>query len=177
MRNSILFAAVLAGLGTLAGTANAADNGFYLGASVGRSNVDIKEGPVRLDDNDTGYKLIAGFRPLDWLGVELNYVDFGKTKNATYQAEGDAISAFAVGFLPVGPVDLYAKAGLVNSDTKVKVRGLGDALKSDGTDPAYGVGVQFRLLSLSVRAEYEVFDVDHVDDLNLFSIGATYTFL
>lgn len=176
MRSSILFAAVLAGLGTLAGSANAADNGFYLGASVGRSNVDIKQGPVRLNDDDTGFKLIAGLRPLDWLGVELNYVDFGKAKNSTYQAEGNAISAFAVGFLPVGPVDLFAKAGLVNSDTKVKLRGLGDAFKSDGTDLAYGVGVQFRLLSLSVRAEYEVFDVDHLDDLNLFSIGATYTF-
>ncbi len=176
MRSSILFAAVLAGLGTLAGSANAADNGFYLGASVGRSNVDIKQHPVRIDGDDTGFKLIAGLRPLDWLGVELNYVDFGKAKNSTYQAEGNAISAFAVGFLPVGPVDLFAKAGLVNSDTKVKLRGLGDAFKSDGTDLAYGVGVQFRLLSLSVRAEYEVFDVDHLDDLNLFSIGATYTF-
>ena len=177
MRNSILFVAALAGLGALAGSANAADNGFYLGASVGRSNVDIQDGPVRIDDDDTGFKLIAGFRPLDWLGVELNYVDFGEPENGTLKAEGNAISAFAVGFLPLGPVDLYAKAGLVNSDTKVKVRGLGDAFKSDGTDPAYGVGVQFRLLSLSVRAEYEVFDVDGVDDLNLFSIGATYTFL
>jgi hypothetical protein len=42
---------------------------------------------------------------------------------------------------------------------------------------AYGVGVQFRLLSLGVRAEYEVFDVDNVEDLNMLSIGVTYTFL
>jgi len=27
--------------------------------------------------SDTGYKLIAGFRLLDSLGVEVNYLDFG----------------------------------------------------------------------------------------------------
>lgn len=175
MRRSILLA-TLCGLGALAGTAQAADNGFYLGASLGRSNVDISKGPVKLDDNDTGYKLIAGFRPLDWLGVEVNYVDFGKMKERDYQADGDAFSAFAVGFVPVGPVDLFAKAGLVNSDTKVKLRDVGQVLKSDGTNFAYGVGAQLRFLSLSVRAEYEVYDADHVKDLNMFSIGATYTF-
>lgn len=177
MRNSILFAAVLAGLGTLTGAANAADNGIYLGASLGQANVDIDQGPAQIDGDDTGFKIIAGFRPLDWLAVELNYVDFGKVEDGAFKAEGNAISAFAVGFLPLGPVDVFAKAGLVNSDTKVKVSGLGEAFKSDSTDPAYGVGVQFRLLSLSVRAEYEIFDVDDVDDLNLLSIGATYTFL
>lgn len=176
MRKSILFAA-LCGLGALAGTAHAADKGLYLGGSIGRSNVDIEKGPVRLDENDTGYKLIAGFRPIDWFAVEASYVDFGKMENRTYSADGKAFSAYAVGFLPVGPVDLFAKAGLVNSDTKFKLRNVGQVLKSDGTDPAYGVGVQFRLLSLAVRAEYEVFDVDHVKDLNMFSIGATYTFL
>jgi hypothetical protein len=31
--------------------------------------------------------------------------------------------------------------------------------------------------SISVRAEYEVFDVDDVDDLSMISVGATFTFL
>jgi hypothetical protein len=168
----------LAGLATLAisGTAAAADNGFYLGASIGQSNVDIDTAAVRVDGDDTGFKAIAGFRPLDSLGVEVNYVDFGDVDDNGYKAEGDALSAYVVGFLPLGPVDLFAKAGLVNSDTSIK-GSVGETFKSDGTDFSYGAGVQFRLLSLSARVEYEIYDVDDVDDLNMISVGLTYTFL
>ena len=49
--------------------------------------------------------------------------------------------------------------------------------EEDGTDFAYGVGAQFRVLGLSIRAEYERFDAEDVDDLNMISVGVTYTFL
>jgi hypothetical protein len=161
----------------LSATASAADNGFYLGGSIGQANVEIDSNLTRIDGDDTGYKLIAGFRPLDWLGVEANYVNFGETEDNNLKSESDGISAFAVGFLAVGPVDLFAKAGLINSDTSVVLKGAGRVFEQDGTDLAYGVGAQFRLLSLSVRAEYERFDLDNVDNLNMFSVGVTYTFL
>lgn len=177
MRNGILSSiACLAGLG-FAGAACAADNGFYLGASLGQSNVEIRQGLANVDGDDTGYKLIAGIRPLDWLAVEANYIDFGEVKDGGAVFANDGLSAFVVGFLPVGPVDLFAKGGLVKSDSTVKLRGVGKLFDSDGTDLAYGVGAQFRLLSLSLRAEYEVFDVDNVKDLNMLSVGLTYTFL
>ena len=174
MRNAILWAAAML---TVSATASAADNGIYLGASLGRSNVDIDRGPLKIDDNDTGFKIIAGIRPLDWLAIEGNYVDFSKMRDGTVSAENDAFSAFGVLFLSLGPVDAFGKIGLVKSDASVRVDNLGKVLDEDGTDPAYGIGVQFRLLSLSVRAEYELYDVHNVDDLNLFSIGVTYTFL
>jgi hypothetical protein len=158
-------------------SANAADNGFYLGGSIGQANVEIDRNLARIDDDDTGYKFIAGLRPLDWLGVEASYVDFGKVTDNNLRAEANGITAFVVGFLPVGPVDLFAKAGLINSDTSVVLNGGGEVFDRDGNDLAYGVGAQFRLLSLGVRAEYERFDVDDVEDLNMFSIGVTYTFL
>jgi hypothetical protein len=50
-------------------------------------------------------------------------------------------------------------------------------MNESGTDLSYGVGVQFRLLSLSIRGEYEVFKIKELDDVNLFSIGLTWTFL
>ena len=174
MRTSIW----LAGLLTVAvsGTAAAADNGFYLGASVGRANVDIDSRNVRVDGDDTGFKAIAGFRPLDSLGVEVNYVNFGKVNERGNKAEGDALSAYVVGFLRGGPGDLFAKAGLVNSDTSIR-GSVGQRFKADGTDFSYGAGIQFRLLSLSARVEYEAYDVDRVKDLNMISFGLTYTFL
>jgi hypothetical protein len=162
--------------------AQAADNGIYVGASIGQGNIDVDDdifgsSGIDLDGDETGFKFIAGIRPLDWFGVELNYVDFGDVEDRTLQAKANGVSAFAVGFLAVGPVDLYAKAGLINWETTVSQRGLGDLFRDDGTDPAYGVGVQFRLLSFAIRAEYEKFDLDNVDDVSMLSVGVTYTFL
>lgn len=173
MRKAILATALL-----MASTASfAADNGIYLGASLGDANVDIDQGLAQVDSDDTGFKFIVGIRPLDWFAVEASYVNFGNPEDGQLEANADGISAFGVFFLPIGPVDVFAKGGLISFDTSVKLDGLGDIYREDGTDLAYGVGVQFRLLSLGVRAEYEKFDIDDVKDANMLSIGVTYTFL
>lgn len=173
MRKATLATALL-----LASTASmAADNGLYLGASLGDANIDIDQGLAQVDSDDTGFKFIVGLRPLDWFAVEASYVNFGEAEQGPLAAEADGISAFGVFFLPVGPVDVFAKAGLISFDTSIEVDGLGDIYREDGTDLAYGLGVQFRLLSLAVRAEYEKFDIDDVEDANMLSIGVTYTFL
>ena len=173
MRKAILATALL-----LASTATmAADNGIYFGASLGDANIDIDQGLAQVDSDDTGWKVIAGIRPLDWFGVEASYVNFGEAEDGPLAANADGISAFGVFFVPAGPVDVFVKGGLISFDTSVEVDGLGDIYREDGTDLAYGVGVQFRLLSLAVRAEYEKFDIDDVEDANMLSIGVTYTFL
>ena len=178
MRKAILFAAALIALPVL--PAVAADNGFYIGGSVGQANLkisDITDGisTADFDADDTAFKLIAGIRPLDWLGVEAAYVNFGEPEdtvlNQKLKADGDGISAFAVGFLPTGPVDLFAKVGLISWDSKIS-----GSFDDSGTDLAYGVGAQFRVLGLSIRAEYEKFDISDVD-LDMISVGLTYTFL
>lgn len=179
MRKAILLAVALLTLPAL--PALAADNGFYLGASVGQANLkidDLTNGTFANDDfdaDDTAFKLIAGIRPLDWFGVEAAYVNFGEPEDTVLgqklKADGDGISAFAVGFLATGPVDLFAKAGLISWDSKIS-----GSFDDDGTDLAYGAGAQFRVLGLSIRAEYEKFDISDVD-LDMISIGVTYTFL
>ena len=164
------------------GSAQAADNGFYLGASLGQSSIQLTEQALKFDGTDTAYKIIAGLRPVDWLGVEASYVDFGSPDDSVgginIKSDGTGISAYAVGFVPVGPVDVFAKAGLVNWDASLSAPALPAlSMSESGTDFAYGVGVQFRLLSLSIRGEYEVFRIEELDDVKLFSIGLTWTFL
>lgn len=156
----------------------AADNGIYFGGSIGQAQIKVDDiagiSAADFDADDTGFKLIAGIRPLDWFGVEANYVNFGEPEDTVLgqrlKADGDGISAFAVGFLAVGPVDLFAKGGLISWDSDITN---GDR----GTDLAYGIGAQFRVWSISIRAEYEIFDAEDIDDLNMLSIGATWTFL
>lgn len=176
MRKSLLLAASLLGPAFFMGTAaQAADNGIYIGVGVGQSNVDVDAGPIEVDADDTGYKVIAGFRPLDFLAVEVNYIDFGKAEDSGVEVDADAIAAYAVGFLPIGPFDLFAKAGVADADASLD-SDFGRAT-TDGTEFAYGAGVQFRFLSLSARLEYEEFDLDDVDNLNMITLGLTYTFL
>lgn len=173
MRKAIVATALL-----LASTAGmAADNGIYLGASIGDANIDIDQGLAQVNSDDTGFKFIAGIRPLDWFAVEASYVNFGEAEDGPLAANTDGISAFGVFFLPVGPIDMFVKGGLISFTNTVELDGFGDIYREDGTDLAYGVGVQFRLLSLAVRAEYEKFDIDDVKDANMLSIGVTYTFL
>ena len=178
MRKAILFAAALFALPVL--PADAADNGFYLGGSIGQAGLkidDLTDGVSTqdFDADDMAFKLIAGMSPLDWLGIEAAYVNFGEPEDTVLgtklKAEGDGISAFAVGFLPAGPIDVYAKLGLISWDSKIS-----GTFDDDGTDLAYGVGAQFRVLGLSIRAEYEKFEVSDID-LDMISVGLTYTFL
>jgi hypothetical protein len=167
-----------------AAPAFAADNGIYLGAAVGSSNVQVDRSAaadLNFNGNDTGYKLIAGIRPLDWLAIEANYVDFGKPDDrvagVNVNAKVHGATGFAVGFVTLGPIDLYGKAGLINWNGKLSAGSFGKLVDDDGTNFGYGVGAQFRLGSLGIRAEYEAYNADRLDDLNMVSVGVTWTFL
>jgi opacity protein-like surface antigen len=180
---------VIAGLATalsfISLPAVAADNGFYLGASVGQSGVEVDEVvggfDLNYDSSATAYKLIAGWRFLDWLAVEGDYIDLGsgedKVSGDKVEIDVSGVSLSAVGFLPVGPVDLFARVGAVNWDADVSVDGFDAGGSTDGTDFTYGAGVQFRVWSLGIRAEYEVFDIEDADNVDLLSVGVTWTFL
>lgn len=172
---------ILAGLASALALATlpavAADNGIYLGASVGQSGIQIDD--FDYDADATGYKIIAGWRFLDWLAVEGNYVDFSsgddRVAGTRIETEADGISLSAVGFLPVGPVDLFARVGAIDWSADLSSPGIASG-GDDGTDLTYGVGAQFRVWSLSIRAEYEMFDIEDAD-VDMISLGVTWTFL
>ena len=157
--------------------AAAADNGIYLGGSIGQTGVQIDE--FDYDADATSYKLIAGWRFLDWLAVEGNYIDFGSADDTVsgtrLETDLSGVSLSAVGFLPAGPVDLFARVGAVDWSADLTEEGFGRD-SEDGTDFTYGVGAQFRVWSLSIRAEYEVFDFEDAD-VDMLSVGVTWTFL
>lgn len=160
----------------IAGAATAADNGIYIGGSIGQANVEVEDDIADFDSDDTGFKVIAGIRPLDFLGFELNYVDLGAPEEGGVEVDATGIDAFAVGFLPLPLVDLFAKVGVVSWDSSVSVEGV-EVVDDSGEDLAYGVGAQVRFGSIAVRAEYEIFDIDDTDDVNMLSLGLTWTFL
>ena len=123
-------------LTTLAASAQAADNGFYLGASVGRAGFEDIVEDFDFDDDDVGWKAFAGFRFTNWLGAEASYIDFGEPSDTILGedvvGEADALDIFAVGFVPVGPFDLFAKAGLATWDADFDIGDLDISAEHDG---------------------------------------------
>jgi OOP family OmpA-OmpF porin len=184
MRKTTALAATAA-LGLLAAPAFAADNGIYLGAGVGQSGVsfnDTIEGQhLDFSVDSTAFKAIAGWRFLDSLAVEANYVDLGSGDDTVagtkVKTDVSGLSLSAVGFLPIGPVDLFARVGAINWNADVSAPEFSVKTSDDGTDLTYGVGAQFRVWSLSLRAEYERFDVENADTVDMVSLGVTWTFL
>ena len=181
----LLPALVLALVGT---AAQAADNGVYVGAGVSQvklDNVGKDFNSGNLNDfklDDTSWKLIGGFRPIDNFAAELNYFDLGKEKRTVggqpFSADGKAYAAFGVGFIPIGPMDLFGKAGLVRWESNATAGGpLGFRFNDKGTEFGWGAGVQARLGSLGGRLEYEHFDVDHTDGVEALSLSVFWTFL
>ena len=184
------FAAVAA-LGALsiaafAPQAAAADNGFYIGAGITQTNFDIDleaDGEeVSGDADDNGYKLIVGYRPLDWFAVEANYGDIGGLDEDGAEISSTVLSVNALLLAEVGIVDLYARLGYANLDTEISVSGVG-SISDDNWEPVYGAGVGVHFGSLGVRAEYERFNTELFDlaeletDVDTLSLSFTYTFL
>jgi opacity protein-like surface antigen len=172
-------------IGLASAPAFAADNGIYLGAGVGQSGVefddDFEGNSLDFDASATAFKVIAGWRFIDWLAVEANYVDLGsgddRVAGQRIETDIDGVSLALVGFLPVGPVDLFARVGAIDWSAELSAPAFDVSGSDDGTDLAYGVGAQFRVWSLSLRAEYERFDISDADTVDLLSVGVTWTFL
>jgi hypothetical protein len=174
MRQQLLVFAAAAVL--LGGSAvHAANTGLYIGGALGQSESGVRNGSFNFTDRDTGYQLIAGFRPVSLLAVELNYVDLGKSTVGSAQAKTHAVDGFLVGYLPVPVIDIYGKLGLASWKTDAAAPGL--SLHLSGSDPVAGAGVQVHFGGLAARLEYEVFDAKEVAKPTLLSLGVSYTFL
>lgn len=153
-----------------------ADDGFYIGGSVGNATVEKKAASTDIDikSDNLGYKVYGGFK-FSMFAVEGGYVNFGDQKQDDNELELAGWDIFGMLNLGLGPVDLFAKLGAFAWNSDVIVEGV-KASDDSGTDPVYGLGVGVSLGSFSVRAEYEYFDLSNFEDVNMFSVGGTYTF-
>ena len=164
------------------------ESGFYAGAGAGQASVgDISvdqgnlAGDINFDGSATGYKIFAGYNfgviPLLDFAVEGGYVDFGNSDDTvgSVKVETDVTGWDLFGLIGanIGPIGLFAKAGMIRWDGKVSEPG--ESASDDGTDPAYGIGARFKIGSLEIRAEYEAFDLS-VSDLDMISASGVWTF-
>jgi hypothetical protein len=168
-----------------------ADNreGLYVGVGLGDfstdvdnvSNVgDLADANIDFDDDGNASKVFAGWRFNRFFAAQLDYVDFGEANAAidalNLSAEATGFTPSLVGTLPVGPLELFARAGMIFYD--VKVRNNGSAFIDDsGNDPVYGAGLGITVLQrLSLRAEYEKIEISDLADADAVWLTAAWRF-
>lgn len=190
--------AALTALPLFASAASSQDNptGPYVGAGWGQFNLHIK----RLDDvdnavtavrdsDDNAWKVFAGYRFIPWLRAEVAYVDFGRPSdrltssgsNGNYRVDLSGFAPSLIASVPIGPVELFAKAGQYYYDVKTRIDldspGPDISTKHSRNDFLWGGGVSGVILSrVELRAEYERVEIENAKDSDAFWLSAAYRF-
>jgi hypothetical protein len=163
----------------LIGSTAHADSGFYIGGSLGDASIESID--IRFDEEDSAWKAFGGYivdMPVIDFGIEAGFVDFGAASATIlaqeFEVDVTALSAFAMVGVDWGLFGLFAKAGLVSWNTDTSIAGLQES--ADGSDSAYGVGFRLNFSSVEIRAEYEEFDIEDIDTLDMVSVGILWRF-
>ncbi|HUQ75353.1 MAG TPA: outer membrane beta-barrel protein [Burkholderiales bacterium] len=161
----------------------------YVGATVGQSKFkDACTGltaGVSCDDQDTAWRILAGYQFNPNFAAELGYHNLGETKasgggvNASIKAT--AWELVGLGILPLGnQFGVYGKLGVHHSEAKLNSN-VGVTGEDSGNGLTFGAGVQFNVMpALGLRAEWQRYrnlggESDN-GDVDVISIGGIWRF-
>jgi len=160
----------------------------YFGATAGESKfrADCRQGVTRFfdcDQRDTGFKVFAGGKMNQLLGLEVGYTDFGRI-----QASGGDTNAWAIPVVltvgtPLGTrFGILGKAGGVYGRTDVTTapNEFFESGKKNGWGWTYGAGATFAVSeSVQLRADWDRYKLDFVGgrrDIDMLSAGLQVRF-
>jgi hypothetical protein len=193
MKHGITAALAVAALAAASAAQAQEDNtsGLYAGAGVGMFDVriddvdDVDDTIDRYDSDDTAWKAFVGWRAMDWLAVELAYINLGSPDDeilpdTTLTTETDGFAPYLVGTIPIGDwFELFAKAGYYWYDTEVEISTPIGSATDDDSDSTFtwsaGVGVNV-FERVNIRLEYEQFDFDAADDAEALWLTGAWRF-
>lgn len=217
MKKAIVGLCMSVGVASFSGVALAEDAGWYAGGSLGSARAKSDTSAAQLDaelatlgitatstlnEDDTGFKLFAGYQFNKNLAVEGGYVDLGKpiefssvvtapgagTVKTTIKNDGWNMDV--VGILPINDAfSAFGKVGLYYSKTTLDVSATGaggtaavSANKTE-TTPKFGLGANYAFTkNVGVRAEWERYknlgdnNTTGEGDVDLWSIGVSFKF-
>jgi len=179
MKMKMYFVAAAMTASVISPIAMAEETGPYAGISVGQTEVDYEgvSGTSIVEDSDTGFKIFGGYNVNKHFAVELTYHDLGNNEvtigSATADIDLSAISIAAIGKLPVNEqFTAFGKLGYADLDAEMNTNTTTTSVSE--TDLLYGLGVQYKLDQIELRAEWEVINND--DKISTFSLGAAYRY-
>jgi hypothetical protein len=162
--------------------ADAADRGFYVGAGYGEAAVEDQDSGVRFDAINRSYRAFLGYRLraarfLD-LAAEGTYIDFGAGSQTVqgrtwqYHLRGGELAGLVI--VPLGLLDLYAKAGAVSWSSTRSIDGAN--LDRSGTNTLYGAGIGINVGQLGVRADWNRYDLSGFERVETHTLSFVLRF-
>jgi OOP family OmpA-OmpF porin len=188
-----ILAAIAAAALAMPALALAQSTGGYFGASIGPSKAkqwcssDLPPGAARAacDARGKGWKMFAGYRINRVFGFEGSFIDFDKSSltatsggaSTTVTARATALSAAAVGIIPLGDLEVFGKAGIAKVKAQSRdatLAGTTFKLGKNDNEAHVGLGLNYRLTrEWDVRAEFERIRDSRID---FFSLGIQYRY-
>ncbi len=160
----------------------------YIGASAGeskfRSDCSRTITQFECDKKDTGFKIYAGGKMNEVLGLEIGYTDFGTIRVLGGETEAWAVPITLTAGMPIGQrFNVFAKGGGVYARTDVSVD-LRDSISESGHKNGwgwtYGAGATFSLTpAVQIRADWDRHKLDFVGgrrDVDMLSAGLQVRF-
>ncbi|HVJ30525.1 MAG TPA: porin family protein [Gammaproteobacteria bacterium] len=161
--------------------------GLYLGVGLGDFSTgiddisDVDEANLDFDSDKSAEKFFVGWRFNRVVAMQLDRVDFENSRDArnalnVFSTHAEGFAPSVVGTLPLGPVELFARAGILWYDIEIDRNNTALADNSS-RDPVFGAGIGVNLGEhLNLRAEYEVVEIDGLEDPNAVWLTAAWRF-
>jgi OOP family OmpA-OmpF porin len=159
------------------------DDGFFVGAALGNFSTeidDVDDANFDFDEDESASRIFAGFRFNNFFSAQLDRYDFSEASNApgllnvTADTKGWAPSV--IGTLPLGPVELFIRGGILLYDVDVSFAG-GEVIDESGEDPVYSAGIGFTVLErLNLKLEYESVEISEYDDAEAVWLSGSWRF-
>ena len=159
----------------------------HAGLSIGQSKFkDACIAGFACDDKDQAFRLYAGGRFNNAVGLEAGLLNMGKFDRGGGRTDGWGLDVSLVAGIPIGANSaVFGKLGAIYARTEVEGSPLADPLgldrgKERGFGPRYGIGAQVGLTpQWAVRADWDRFRMPFPggkEDVDAFMVGAQYTF-
>jgi opacity protein-like surface antigen len=172
-------------------------SGLYAG--VGWGHFDLKLDNLNdvgaavnniVHSGDDAFKVQLGYRLAPFFALEGDYMNFGTPSDSfygvgssgNYRLHMSGFAPFAVGMLPMGPLELFAKAGWLYYDTNLRVylnEPGQEVLQSSHSRSDFiwggGLGVTF-LRHLYLSAEYDGIRLENARDSNALWLNVAFRF-
>jgi len=165
-------------------------DGLYLGGGIGDFTSEVRDINNPGDVNDVGIdftdssnatKLFAGWNFNRYFAVQGDYVDFGDASDAVAPSvQGRSnVKGFApsiVGTIPLGPVELFGRIGMMFYDVNLDLNG-GRVIDDSGNDMVWSAGVGIDIKDrVNLRLEYEEIDIPRFDQADALWLTAAWKF-
>lgn len=159
----------------------------HAGLSFGQSKLgDSCVGTLACDDKDQTYRLYAGGRFNNAVGLEAGLMNFGKFDRGGGRTDGWGLDATLVAGFPIGTNSaVFGKLGAIYARTEAEGTPAGVAAglrtgKERGFGPRFGIGAQIGLTpQWAARLDIDRFRIPlpgGKEDLDTIMLGAQYTF-